>query len=70
MPEHIVELDERNAVVFPEDLIVKMELTPGDNLVLRMNDGILEVQKLNMSASENAEKIDHMLGKEIKINRD
>ena len=70
MPEHIVELDEKNAVVFPEDLIVKMELSPGDNLVLRLNDGLLEVQKLNMSASENGEKIDHMIGKKVKINRD
>lgn len=69
MPEHIVELNENNAVVFPEDLITKMELTPGDNLLLRMNDGVLEVKKLNMSASENGEKIDHMIGQKVKINR-
>lgn len=69
MAEYIVELDKNHTFKMPTDLVNKMDLTQGDNLILRINDGVIEMQKLAMTMAKNAEHINDAIGETYKIER-
>lgn len=67
MAEHIVELDTQLSFKMPTALVEQLDLTPGDNLILRMNDGVLEIEKLAMTATKNGEKLHETINRTISI---
>lgn len=69
MPEFIIEVNQNRGINFPDEVINKMALAPGDKVILRFDNAEehVVVGKLPMDAPEKAAEIKDTLGKTIKI---
>lgn len=69
MAEYIIEVNKEKGIEFPTEIVDKMNLAPGDKMVLRLDNAEehLVMGKLPMDAPEKASELKDMLGKAIKI---
>lgn len=69
MAEYIIEVNKKRGIDFPSEIINKMDIAPGDKMVVRFDNAEehLVVGKLPMDAPEKAQEIKETLGKTIKI---
>lgn len=69
MSEYIIEMKKNNTIDMPSDVIKKLNLSPGDKIVMAWDkdDEHLTFGKLPMNANEKGEAITNTIGRTIKI---